>query len=70
MGQTAFWEFQIEGSLNLISALFTNLTVSLKWITVTFKIEMDQKHGTNCFLEVFDGEEFESDVHFVDRFAC
>ncbi len=40
MGQTAFWGFEIAGSWNLISVLVTDLTISLKWLTVTFKIEM------------------------------
>ncbi len=39
MGQTAFWGFQIVGSWNLNSVLVTDLTVSLKWLTVTLKIE-------------------------------
>ncbi len=39
MGQTAFWGFQIVGSWNLISALVNDLTISVKWLTVTLKIE-------------------------------
>ncbi len=39
MGQIAFWGFQILGSWNLISVLVADLTVSLKWLTVTLKIE-------------------------------
>ncbi len=39
MGQTAFWGFQILGSWNLISVLLTDVTLSLKWLTVTLKIE-------------------------------
>ncbi len=52
-----------------MSILLTDLPVSLKWITVTLKIEMDQKHVINCFLGVIDGGKFESDVRFVDRFT-
>ncbi len=53
-----------------MSVLLTDLAVSLKWITVTLKIETDQTHGTNCILEVSDSGEFESHVRFVDRFGC
>ncbi len=40
MGQTAFWGYQIVDSWNLISILVTDLTINLKWLTVTLKIEM------------------------------
>ncbi len=39
MGQAAFWGFEIVASWNLISVLMTDVTVSLKWLTVTLKIE-------------------------------
>ncbi len=52
-------------SWNLMSVLLTDMGISLKWITVTLKIETDQRHGINCLLEVFDGWEFKSDVHFL-----
>ncbi len=39
MGQTAFWGFEIVASWNLISVLMSDVTVSLKWLTVTLKIE-------------------------------
>ncbi len=54
------------GSSNPMSVLLTDLAVSLKWITVTLKIETDQTHGTNCVLEVSASGEFKSHVHFVD----
>ncbi len=57
------------GNLMKGSVLLTDSAISLKWITVTFKIEIDQKHDTNSFLEVFDDGEFESDVRFADRFG-
>ncbi len=37
-------------SWNLMSVLMSDVTVSLKWLTVTLKIEMAYRHGTNCFL--------------------
>ncbi len=52
-------------SSNLMSVLLTDLAISLKWITITFKIEMDHKHGTNWFLEISNGGEFEFHVRFV-----
>ncbi len=57
-------------SSNLMSVLMTNLAISLKWITVTLKIEMDQKHGTKGFLDVCEGGEFECDVRSNDRYGC
>ncbi len=30
----------------------SELVLSLKWLTVTLKIETAYRHGTNCFLEV------------------
>ncbi len=47
-----FWAFEVVGSSNIISVLLTDSAVSLKWLTVTLKIEMGQRHGTNCFLGV------------------
>ncbi len=40
MGETVFGGFQIVASWNLISILVTDVTLSLKWLTVTLKIEM------------------------------
>ncbi len=37
--ETAFLGFHITGSWNLISVFVNDLTVSLKWLTVTLKIE-------------------------------
>ncbi len=37
-------------SWNLMSILMSDVTVSLKWLTVTFKIETAYRHGTNCIL--------------------
>ncbi len=70
MGQTAFWRFEMVPSWNLMSVLMSNVTVSLKWLTVTLKIEMGQRHGTNCFLGVSDSGQLESHLHFGDRFDC
>ncbi len=52
MGQTAFWGFEMVPSWNLMSVLMNDVTLSLKWLTVTLKIEMAYRHGTNCFLGV------------------
>ncbi len=54
------------GNLMKGSVLLTDSAVSLKWITVTLKIEMQYKHRANCSLEAFGGGEFESHVRFVD----
>ncbi len=62
MGQTVFWGFHIAGRSNLISVLMSDLTVSLKWLTVTLKIERAYRLGTNCFLGVSDGAELEFSV--------
>ncbi len=60
MGQTAFWGFEMVPSWNLMSVLMTDVTLSLKWLTVTLKIEMAYRHGTNCFLGVSDRDKLES----------
>ncbi len=70
MVQTAFWRFEIVGSSNPMSVLLTDLAVSLEWITVTLNVDTVQTHGTKCVLEVSGSGEFESHVHFVDRFGC
>ncbi len=49
MGQTAFWGFEMVPSWNLMSALMKDVTLSLKWLTVTLKIETGYRRGTNCF---------------------
>ncbi len=44
-----------------------------KWpillITVTLKIEMEQKQGGNCFLGVLEDGEFKSHLHSVEQFG-
>ncbi len=67
MGQTAFWGFEIVGSWNLISVLVTNLTVSLKWLTVTVKIDTGLRRGTHCCLGVSDSGQLDSHLRFGDR---
>ncbi len=62
MGQTAFWGFEMVPSWNLMSVLMNDVTVSLKWLTVTLKIETAYRHGTNCFLGVRDNGQLESHV--------
>ncbi len=48
-GQTAFWGFEIAGSWNLISVLMTNVTLSLKWHTVTLKLKQARDMGQTAF---------------------
>ncbi len=67
MGQTAFWRFEMVPSWNLMSVLMNDVTPSLKWLTVTLKIETAYRHRTNCFLGVSDGAELESHVRFDER---
>ncbi len=67
MGQTVFWGFHMVPSWNLMSVLMNDVTLSLKWLTVTLKIETAYRLGTNCFLGVSDGAELESHVRFDER---
>ncbi len=68
MGQTAFLAFEMVASWKLMSLLMSDVSISLKWLTVMLKIEMAYKHRTNCFLRVSHGAELQSHVSFDDRY--
>ncbi len=64
MEEIVFCAFKIVPSSNLMYVLISDVTLSLKWLTVTLKIQSVYTHGRNYFLAVSDGAQLKCHVHF------
>ncbi len=68
MGQNPFWEFEIVPNWNFICISMSDLTLRLKWLTVTLKIGRANRHRANYSFGVSDGAQLQSHVSFDDRY--